>query len=313
MEISGNGHPMAPLHASCGASRHLRKNHFMHRVFILLCLNLVLLTGCQENLKKEVNIMSSNTIVHLGEQGEAFAKRYPGQVRINRQPAGLDFYRIDWNAPAKGVVIFEHGKHTFTVENALDVSGYQNIDFPKEGMPELDITVGITGPNGIAHDEARQQMFAVLQRILQAGWKVFIQRDDPRLRGKDALNYVLTTSSASSLDATYLPTFEEWMRIESMTNWFFYADHIYLKVSFTREHTLIDPTKPGAYLIDFNFQNEAEHFRGYVGSDNRKRWKELLPAELAKLVPMRAEAEAKMRAKGVQIDDTYQDPPVPAF
>jgi len=309
MGIIGNRPPMANLYAL----PYLSRNRLMRRAFILLCLNLVLLTGCQENLKKEVNIMSSNAIVHLGEQGEAFAKRYPSQVHINRQPAGLDFYRIDWNAPAKGVVTFEHGKHTFTVENALDVSGYQNIDFPKEGMPELDITAGITGPNGIAHDEARQQMFAVLQKILQAGWKVFIQRDDPRVRGKDALDYVLTTSSASSLDATYLPTFEEWMRIESMTNWFFYADHVYLKVNFTREHTLTDPAKPGAYLINFNLQNEAEHFRGYVGPDNRKRWKELLPAALAKLIPMRTEAEAKMRAKGIQIDETYQDPPVPAF
>ena len=58
---------------------------------------------------------------------------------------------------------------------------------------------------------------------------------------------------------------------------------------------------------------EAEHFRDYVGPDNRKRWRELLPAELAKLVPMRAEAEAKMCAKGIQIDETYQDQPAPGF
>ena len=285
----------------------------MRRVLILLCLNLVLLTGCQENLKKEVNIMSSNATIRLGEQGEAFAKRYPSQINIDRQPAGLTFYSIDWKPSAPGTITFEHGKHTFTIENVLGVMGDQNIVYPEEGMSEMSITAGITAPEFISHDEARQQMFAVLQRILQAGWKVFIQRDDPRLRGKDALNYVLTTSSASSLDATYLPTFEEWMRIESMTNWFFYADHVYLEVNFTREHTLTDPTKPGAYLISFNLKNEAEHFRGYVGPNNRKRWKELLPAELAKLPPMRAEAEAKMRAKGVQIDDTYQDPPVPAF
>ncbi len=284
----------------------------MRRVLILLCLNLVLLTGCQDNVKKEAPI-SSNTIVHLGEQGEAFAKHYPSQINIDRQPAGVDFYSIDWKPSAPGTVTFEHGKHTFTVKNALDVSGYQNIDFPEEGMPELDITAGITAPEFIAHDEARQQMFAILQRISQAGWQIFIDRDDPRLRGKDAFNYVMTTSHYSTLDASYLPTFEEWMQIESRTIWKFYADHVYLEVNFTREHTLTDPTKPGAYLINFNLKNEAEHFRGYVGPDNRKRWKELLPAELAKLPPMRAEAEAKMRAKGVQIDETYQDPPVPAF
>lgn len=32
--------------------------------------------------------------------------------------------------------------------------------------------------------------FAVLQRILQAGWQITIPRSRPRLRGKDMLNYL---------------------------------------------------------------------------------------------------------------------------
>jgi hypothetical protein len=268
--------------------------------------------GCYDQYKKkETTVMQTNVTVHLGENGEAFAKRYLDQVNINRQPAGLDFYRIDWKTSAPGIVLFEHGKHSFTVENALDVGGYQNKDFPHEGMPELDITAGLTASDLISHDEARLKMFAILQKILQSGWKVFIDRSDPRLRGKEMLRYVQTTSSASSLDAEYLPTFDEWMEIPSNTTWSFYADHVYLEVSFTREHTLTDPIKPSAYIVNFNIKNESEHYRAYVGPDNRKRWKELLPGELAKLVPMRAEAEAKMVAKGFKIDETYQDPPVP--
>jgi len=224
----------------------------------------------------------------------------------------VDFYSLDWKPSTPGTVTFEHGKHTFEIENVLGVMGTQDAGYPEEGMSELDITAGITAPEFISHDEARQQMFAILQRILQAGWQITIPRSRPRLRGKDMLNYLFNEKS-TTLDATYVPTFEEWMLIESGTRWAFYADHVFLEVNFTREHTLTDPTKPGAYLIGFNLKNEAEHFRGYVGPDNRKRWKELLPAELAKLIPMRAEAEAKMRAKGVQIDETYQDPPVPAF
>jgi len=159
---------------------------------------------------------------------------------------------------------------------------------------------------------AIKTMFAILQKISQAGWQITIPCSPPRLRGKDMLNY-LFTEKTTTLDATYMPTFEEWMQMESLTTWAFYADHVYLEVEFTREHTLTDPTKPGAYLIGFNLKSEAEYFRGYVGPDNRKRWKELLPAQLAMGAQMRAEAEAKMRAKGVRIDETYQDPPAPAF
>lgn len=255
--------------------------------------------------------MSSNTTIQIGEQGDIFAKRYPSQIRIDRQPAGLTFYDVDWKTSAPGTVSFEHGKHALLIEYVLSVSGTQDANYPEEGMSEIDIISGITASDLISHDEARLKMFAILQKIAQAGWSIFIDRGDPRLRGKDAFNYVMAISPFSTLDASYLPTFDEWMHIKSGMTWRFYADHVYLEVNFTREHTLTDPTKPGAYIVNFNIKNESEHYRAYVGPDNRKRWKELLPGALAKLVPMRAEAEAKMTAKGFKIDETYQDPPVP--
>ena len=39
--------------------------------------------------------------------------------------------------------------------------------------------------------------------------------------------------------------------IDSGTRWYFHADRQYLKVAFQRERTLLDPTKPGAYLLSF--------------------------------------------------------------
>ena len=284
----------------------------MFRVLSLLFLGLALLAGCQEHAKKESNIMTQNVSIKIGEQGAAFVKRYPDLVKVQHQPAGLDFYEIHWKQSVPGTVIIDHGKHTFTIEDVLGVLSDQDRgEFANEGLAEFDVSSGITAPDLIAHDEARQKMHVMLQRILQAGWKMFIDRGDPRLRGKDALDYVLTTSHYSTLDASYIPTFEEWMRIESRTTWYFYADHVYLSVNFTREHTLTDPTKPGSYLVSFNLKSENEFYRGYVGGENRKNWKTLLPAELAKLAPVRAEIEAKLRAQGIKIDETYQDPPLP--
>ena len=103
------------------------------------------------------------------------------------------------------------------------------------------------------------------------------------------------------------------MRIESHTPWSFYADGLYMEVSFTRERTLTDPTKPGSYLLTFNIKTETEYFRGFAGPDNRLRWKEVLPQELAKVAVTRAQKETELRAKGVPIDESYQDPPVPAL
>lgn len=248
--------------------------------------------------------------IKVGEQGPAFEKRYPNLVKVGRHPAGIDFYKIDLDSNPRGIVTMEHGKHSFTIDDVLGITGTYDHNFLNEGISEFDIYAGITAPELISHDEARLKMYAILQRILQAGWQMNIPRSRPRLHGKDAFNYYLIDSSMS-LDTSYLPTFEEWMKINSLTDWSFYADHVYLSVNFTRESTLTDPTKPGAYLISFNLKSENEFYRGYVGGEHRKEWKTRLPAELAKLAPLRAVAEAKLRAQGVKIDETYQDPPVP--
>jgi hypothetical protein len=286
----------------------------MYRILSIICISLLLLAGCQPHTNKESNAMPQTVTIKVGEQGAAFAKRYPDLVKSSQWLNAAGFYKIDWDKRPRGVVTIEHGQYSFKIDDVMGISGNQDLaDFTKEGIFEFDVYSGMSvpAPGLVSHDEARLKMYAILQRILKAGWSVWIYQNDPRIHGKDALDYVLTVSRASSLDATYLPTFDEWMRISSLTTWYFYADHVYLSVNFTRESTLTDPTKPGAYLISFNLKSENEFYRGYVGGEHRKEWKTRLPAELAKLAPLRAAAEAKLRAQGVKIDETYQDPPLP--
>jgi hypothetical protein len=289
---------------------------------LLLCLIFSLtVAGCNETTpsnndietqSKKVTAMTQQVTIKVGEQGESLKKRYPDLVRIQHQPAGIDFYDIDWNKPAHGVVTLEHGKHSFTVEDVLGISSPQDLEeLAQEGLSEFHIYAGLTQANTISHDEARLKTHAILQRILQAGWKPLVGRGDPRISGKDQLNYMFSTSSVNGLDPRHVPTFEEWMRIESRTPWSFYADHLYLTVSFTRERTLTDPEKPGAYLLNFNIKSEAEEFRAYLAPLDRPKWKELLPAELAIYPQERAKAEATLRSKGIKIDESYEDPPVP--
>ena len=149
-------------------------------------------------------------------------------------------------------------------------------DLKAEGLYEFDISSGITAPDLIAHDEARHKTYAILKRIEDAGWKNTVDIGGPRIRGKDRLRYAISKNKYIGLDTTYLPTFDEWMQIESRTPWNFYAAGLYLQVIFTRERTLIDPTKPGSYLLTFNIKTETEYFRGFAGPDNRLHWKEVV-------------------------------------
>lgn len=254
---------------------------------------------------------ASNVSIKLGESAASFMKRYPDVKRV-RQPAGLDFYSIDWDERPRGTVTLEHGRYTIIIHDVLGLTTSEDqAELKNDGFFEYTIFAGVSSPDLISHDEARLKTYAILRHLLDAGWRQVIERSDPRLSGKARQDYMFATSNLNGLDAMYVPTFVDWMRIESGTPWSFYASGAFLQVAFTRERTLTDPTKLGSYLLTFNIQTATEYFRGYAGPDNRLRWKEVLPEELEKVAKLRAQKEAELKAKGVPIDESYRDPPVP--
>ena len=294
----------------------------MIRITIAVLTGLIVLSACQPRepraaakpMERKETSMSREISIKLGELGPAFLKRYPELVRVQHQPAGVDFYSIDWDERPRGVVRFEHGTFSVVVEDALGVLSSQNLGPSEgEGFNHFSIYGGISEPTLIPHDEARLKTYAMLQRLLDQGWRSTVEVSDPRLLGKERLAYVLNVTDSIGLDPSYVPTFEEWMNIPTRTGWKLYADRVFLDIDFTRERTLTDPAKPGSYLLTFKITSETEHFRGYVKSEDRLRWKELLPAILLKLAAIRAQRETELKAKGVTIDESYRDPPVPAL
>lgn len=198
------------------------------------------------------------------------------------------------------------------MKNVLSVQSAQELGpLANEGLYEFTINAGITEPELIAHDEARVKTYEILAGVLRAGWRPVVPMSGPRLSGAARLDYVLNVSDSIGLDPSTVPTLEEWMRIESRTAWFFHAPGAYLSISFTRERTLTDPIQPGSYMLTFDLQTEVEHFRSYVESDDRPRWKALLPKVLPELAIARAQKEKELKAKGVHVDEIYADPPLP--
>ena len=257
--------------------------------------------------------MSKQTAVEIqvGEMGSSFASRNADRLKIDRQPAGLNFYEIRFPGQTKGSATVNSGTRKFVIENILSITGTEDLDFKDEGLSEFSINCAISATELISHDNARMRFFSMLQDLTRAGWKTTIPRGAPRLLGKEMTNYLLRSRQEVTLDSSYIPSLDEWMRLPSLTGWEFYANHAYLTVTFTREHTLTDPEKLGAYLVSFELKNEAEEFRGHVGGSGRNRWKEILPKELTKLAQERVKKETELRQHGTKIDETYVDPPIP--
>lgn len=249
--------------------------------------------------------------IQVGEMGTSFASKNATRLKIDQQPAGLNFYKIRFSNASRGSARLNSGAGKFLIENVISVTGTEDLDFKEEGLSEFSINAAITESDLISPDEARVKFFGMLQGLLHAGWKTTIPLDSPRLRGKEMTQYRLRGKNHSTLDPSYVPSLDEWMRMKNLTGWEFYANHTYLSVTFTRERTLTDPTKPGAYLVSFELKNEAEKFRGHVGGSDRNRWKEVLPKELKELAQERVKKENELRLQGAKIDEAYVDPPIP--
>jgi hypothetical protein len=281
--------------------------------FLLIAIAIIALaSGCTEsNEDKDVVMVDTAITLNLHESGEIFRNRYTDRVRVSLQPAGISFYKIKWENRSRGSVKINIGNRILRVDDVLSLIGTQNEDIKTEGISKIHLTSGITGPNGITHEAARNYFFDVLSRLRSEGWESSIPFGDPRLRGRNMLNYKLATGRVTPLDADYKPTLEEWVKLEDLSAWELYSDDAFLRISFKRSPDPDNPTGPGVYLVNYDLNSSINHFKGFVDPMRRNEWKTLLPAELKDLVARRSAAEAALREEGIPIDIDYVDPPIP--
>jgi hypothetical protein len=249
--------------------------------------------------------------IWIGESGKSFASRVADSIDLNREPAGLDFYTIRWPSADLGSVTVKQGQTRLQFDNVLRITAVENDDYPGEGLSTIDISMTITSDDTIAHDEARVKFMHILQKILGSGWKSTIPRSKPRLRGKDMNNYMLETGKSTTLDPSYIPTLDEWMRYKDLTEWAFYQEQAFLSIQISRHHKMLDVQKPGVYLITVHLESEAKYFRAYVDQSDRQHWREMLKEEIVKLTGWRTKLEKEYSKRGIAIDQTYIDPPIP--
>lgn len=259
--------------------------------------------------------MTEQVNIKVGEKGANFLKRHPNLVKTWQSlPGVVQDYRVSWDVNSRGSVRLDHGVHSVTIEHVLTLLSSQDLkERAADGLDEVNITAGLRAPAGVDHDEARLKTFEILRRIEAVGWKTITPRSRPRLTGRERLAYAIDESGSIGMDTKEIPTLEQWMRIEDLAPWRFYADRLYLEVSFRRSSAHMDLKQPGIYQLSFNIKTDTEYFRGFAGPHNRHRWKEVVPAELVKLAKVRAQKEAELKAKGFAIDESYQDPPVVKF
>ena len=295
---------------ACKATHPHHRNSLAHmKTFLSGCiaalmLSMVVSACTQENAPN--NTMQPAINIQLGLHGSAFCNALGQEkARINRQPAGVNFYERNWSSNSQGSVQFEHGPHSFTLNNVLTIMGTEDQRRLAFGVEDIYISFGLSPDDDTSHNDARLQTMALLKRLQDAGWQQYYLISSARLKGRSSLTeYVM--------DARYVPSFEEWMRLDSM-QWKLQANGVYMAITLDRDGTRLDPEKPGAYLISMTLNTEEYYCRVGLPEAERSDWKTAYPNSLAMHKGYRADEEKAARAKGLEIDTDYQDQPILAI
>ncbi len=113
----------------------------------------------------------AQAVIELNMSPEKFATANQVDLKrgIDRQPAGLDFYSVDWPSTARGQVFLEHGPYSFAFPNTLGVTGTYDRSFPNKGLYVFQINGGMATQSDIYHDEARLRFLESLAMLTQKG------------------------------------------------------------------------------------------------------------------------------------------------
>lgn len=260
-------------------------------------------------------MIDSTSMIRLGDPSLSSLDG-PGKS-VDRHPAGLNFYQKEFGTDSAGTVEFMNGSNSFTVHHVLSILGTEDMDVPV-GIFDWTIFFGVSENQVDTPQAARDSLMRFFAMLRAAGWKRYIDVEQPRLGGQQAWHYNTTRESAGiySLDSAYVPTLEEWSAMgNDNPKWVFYADGVYLKV-FVQSGNMAGVAGKSTYLVTASVQSEYAFYGvGFFPGEKEKmlNWKALLPAELEKYHAKRIATETALRAQGYRIDTNYEDPPIKAL
>lgn len=281
---------------------------------LLAMLAALLVMGCQPSASKSSSktVMPNSIEIELGESPQALIGRYGKAVDVdnkNEQAYGVTFYAVDWPDSSQGTVVIKNQKSEVRLDTALGVSGSFDKAHADEGIYDYSISLGIPPRNNVTHDQARLQFYEMLKRIQQAGWKRWIFPENPRLSGGEAVRYRLVKDQGvDSLDPSYVPSLEDWMKLADMTSWRFYLDGVYMDVQMSRDSKRMRVDEPGAYFVKIELEGYANYWRNAFNEQDRPHWRDLFPGLQRQMRAERAAAEQKLKVQGYSIDISYRNP-----
>jgi hypothetical protein len=291
--------------------------------YSLLFILTLSITGCDTGTNKEENSsMNSNNssqplVFIVGEKPADFVQRMKniGQpIGVDRQPAGLNFYTIDYPQDTRKIAQIEHGPYSFDIPPVMGFMGMESMRLPELGIKLLDFTfVRKDDGQKNTHEQAREFFIGYIKMLADLGWRRYQQPDSPRLSGPQSYQYILEEEDLTYVpDLNIIPSLNTWKALEDTHIWTLYADDLFMKIKYRREQDPSDknktPNESAYYIFSLEITTRDEYAKGYMKFEQRDTWKQHWAPIIKKLKTLRYKKEAELMDKGYVIDTNYQDP-----
>ncbi|MCY1280021.1 hypothetical protein D9M70_287930 [compost metagenome] len=286
-----------------------------------LVILLALLSGCDTNNERSPQTMSVPLILELqlGENMQSLLSRSPVKLYADCLKATDScFHEFSYSANSANLpsVVIRHNGQALALQHVTRFMTSSNLQ-ASTAMESFDMTIrGL--PDDSTHEENQSFIYSIISTIKAAGWKRYISPSSPRISGAQAANITspdevagLHVFSHPWFDPDHTMSMEQWLKAGSFYSWYFYNPGAHLKLTAWRIDTKTASATHGNYLVSLEFQADDYYWRyGFDTKEEQANWKKLLPAELRKYAELRAENEARLRAAGIEIDESYQNPPI---
>ncbi len=288
----------------------------MRWYWVLLCLSLI---GCDSANKDSVDKLKDEVVTINVNLGGAVVDLISGsplrfstdclsavsmcwyEIRRGRKDQSLMSVSVGW---PEGTSLIKNAVGLNVVVDELETRNVENFTVTLRGLPDNS-----------THEENKKLIYSLISDLKASGWKKYYYPSAPRIPGAElskldrADSLFSKTSLANPLfDVNYEMSFSEWLATNGFYGWYMYSGDYMSHVTVQRRDSSADPARRGVYLIDVEFMSLENFWRGDFEESVRPKWKELFPAHLQQLLNKRLSTEARAKAAGVSIDESYLPP-----
>ncbi|OSI14685.1 hypothetical protein BV912_12405 [Neisseria dumasiana] len=291
---------------------------------VLLIMTAFLLGACKPMQQEPTKDTLPETVsITLPESARHFANRFTGYIDDESpgEPYSLISYSTTFQ-PEK-TVLFEHGKYSFKLPYVGSITAYEFDRKPFLGISDYVIYTGLGKTSNVSDEEARQNFYGLIREMHQAGWRDLISTSAPRIKmnRKNAAAFFgmeegyFRIKPITGIPTTIELTQEEWKQLSNLADiGTLYADGVVVSFRLGKDNDeqYRDKYGNGQYALVVTIEaywnrvrlNAQEEFGKPAFNDAVKK-KYQTYAMIRKL------EEDKARGQGFEIDESYQDPPIP--